>query len=125
MKNESLRCKSQTQVFCDIDKSASFPDGICVNCGRVLMSARTVISKMTEHINLYSDNFELFSDLCDMLRENNITLPVQEIRNICTHWYKKSKATKERLSDADELFLMLTRVNPMSETIEKELGVKN
>lgn len=111
MRNENMNCNAHGWSKCDIDKSASFPDGVCINCGQVCKSSKTVIDLMKIHINLYSDNFELFDDLAQLMRENKVVIPDQEIRNICTHWYKCSKPTRERLSNADELFLILTRTN--------------
>jgi len=106
-----MLCGNKDFRVCEFKVSKSFSDGVCINCGRVSSSVETVMKKMFSEIDLYSDNFELFFDLADLIRNNNIELPISDIRKICQHWYKKSKATRDRLDSADELFKILDHAN--------------
>lgn len=106
-----MRCTNPDFPVCEFAKSKKFPDGICINCGKVSCSAKTVIDKIESQIRLYADNFELFHDLGDVIRENNVQLTPSEIRTICTYWYKQSKATRKRLDDSNELFRILDHAN--------------
>ncbi len=104
-------CNNKDYRVCNFDISASFKDGICINCGKVSCSAKTVIGKIHDMINLYPDNFELFSDLGDIVRENNVQLTTNEIRDICQFYFKRAKQTRKRLDEADELFRTLDHAN--------------
>lgn len=106
-----IPCDNTEFAKCDFKVSKNYQDGVCINCGKVSCSAKTVINKIHAEINLYPDNFELFYDLGDIIRQNNVELTTNEIRDLCTFWYKKSKATSKRLSDSNELFRILDHSN--------------
>lgn len=106
-------CGNREFVYCDFKKSKSFPDGVCIQCGKISCSAKTVIDKIHKEIELYSDNIELFVDLGVIISENNVQLTTTEIRSLTDFWYKTSKPTRKRLDEANELFSTLDHANVM------------
>jgi len=125
LKNTNLHCANDTKVFCDIETSVRYPSGICIHCGRVLADINTITKQIHDLIRLYPDNFELFHDIADIVRENNFQLTDEEIRTICTHYFKQGKQTKERLNTSDELYQIMHRanetlINPINRPVQKE-----
>lgn len=110
-------CGNKKFDGCDFKKTDRFQDGICVNCGKVAKSRDVVLKKLKEQINLYPDNVELFMDLDEIVIENDMRLTDSEIRSVCDYYFKRAKQTKERLTQADELFQVLHRSNQTLEVI--------
>ncbi len=104
-------CNNPSFNKCNFKRSKSYPDGVCINCARISKSIKTVIDELESNIKLYSDNVELFVDLANIIRENNVQLTMPEIRDLCTFWYKQNRPTSKRLHESNELFTMLDRSN--------------
>ena len=79
-----------------------------------------MIALIHKELKLYSDNDEIFIDVADIVRKNNVLLNDNEIKDICTTYFKSAKQTRERLTKSDELFQLLHRANESLEYTQRK-----
>lgn len=122
-------CKGSTTILCEFETSASFPNGVCSKCARIVNDKNLIeqVTKILEN-DPNTDVDLLVYHIDDIIfRYYYRGITVDEVRKICDLYYKQLGETQENLNKASKLFMELDHILTMrnyNQQFEKALELQ-